>query len=128
MFRTGLARSIIAALALALVVGPTGTARADIALAKAAFKRAQGEFAAGDFTKALASYQAAYNAKPLAGFHFNIAQCHRNLGDHQQAIVHYEKYLAKSRNPQLSAEATQLLEQSRAALEEQRAAAETVAV
>jgi tetratricopeptide (TPR) repeat protein len=63
-------------------------------VARAHFKRAEAAFNLGKFEEALASYQAAYEAKALPGFLFNIAQCHRNLGNHERALFFYRRYLA----------------------------------
>ena len=41
----------------------------------------------------LVEYEAAYERKPLPGFLYNIAQCHRNLGNYKQAIFGYRNYL-----------------------------------
>jgi hypothetical protein len=62
--------------------------------ARAHFQKAEKAFNGGIFDEALAAYQAAYEAKPLPGFLFNIAQCHRNLGDHERALFFYRRYLA----------------------------------
>jgi hypothetical protein len=64
------------------------------AAARAHFKRAEAAFNLGKFDDALAAYQAAYETKPLPGFLFNIAQCHRNLGNHERALFFYRRYLA----------------------------------
>jgi tetratricopeptide (TPR) repeat protein len=57
------------------------------------FETAEKLFALGRFDAALTEYEAAYEAKPLAGFLFNIGQCHRNLGDYDAAIFSFKKYL-----------------------------------
>ena len=66
----------------------------------AAMKRAQGHFrkgeklfALGRFEDALGEYQKAFEEYPLPEFLFNIGQCHRNLGDYDQAIFSFRKYL-----------------------------------
>jgi tetratricopeptide (TPR) repeat protein len=66
----------------------------------AATKRAQGHFrkgeklfALGRFEDALTEYQAAFEEYPLPEFLFNIGQCHRNLGDFDEAIFSFRKYL-----------------------------------
>jgi len=64
------------------------------AAARAHFKRAEAAFNLGKFEEALAAYQAAYETKPLPGFLFNIAQCHRNMGNHERALFFYRRYLA----------------------------------
>ena len=50
-------------------------------------------FALGKFDDALDEYQKAFDAKPMPDFLFNIGQCYRNLGDYQQAIFSFKKYL-----------------------------------
>ena len=57
------------------------------------FDRAVKLFALGKFDEALDEYQKAFEAKPLPAFLFNIGQCYRNLGDYQQAIFSYKKFL-----------------------------------
>lgn len=57
------------------------------------FDRAEKLFALGKFEDALDEYQKAFDAKPLPAFLFNIGQCYRNLGDYQQAIFSYKKFL-----------------------------------
>jgi tetratricopeptide (TPR) repeat protein len=65
-----------------------------------ALRRAQQHFYAGEklfalgrFADALTAYQAAFEAKPLPEFLFNIGQCHRNLGNYEAAIFSFRKYL-----------------------------------
>jgi len=57
------------------------------------FDAAERLFALGRFTEALREYEAAFEAKPLPAFLFNIGQCHRNLGDYAAAIFSFRKYL-----------------------------------
>ena len=61
--------------------------------AKRHFDRGEKLFALGKFDEALDEYQKAFDAKPLPGFLFNIGQCYRNLGDLEQAIFSFKKYL-----------------------------------
>ena len=61
--------------------------------AKRHFERGEKLFALGKFDEALDEYQKAFDAKPLPGFLFNIGQCYRNLGDYDQAIFSFKKYL-----------------------------------
>ncbi len=84
---------VIGFLGVALVGAP---ARADDAATRSAKKHyARGEklFALGKFDKALDEYQQAFDAKPLPDFLYNIGQCYRNLGDLEQAIFSFKKYL-----------------------------------
>src|SRR3954469_10759713 len=62
--------------------------------ARALFQRAEMSFNLGKFPEALNDYQAAYQAKPLSGFLFNIAQCYRNMGNYERARFFYRRYLA----------------------------------
>jgi len=57
------------------------------------FERGEKLFALGRFDDALEEYQTAFDAKPLPGFLYNIGQCYRNLGDYDQAIFSFKKYL-----------------------------------
>jgi tetratricopeptide (TPR) repeat protein len=61
--------------------------------ARRLFQEAELSFNVGKFPEALASYQAAYEAKPLPGFLFNIAQCYRNMGDYERARFFFRRYL-----------------------------------
>jgi tetratricopeptide (TPR) repeat protein len=66
----------------------------DARAARAHFQRAEKAFSMGKFDDALKGYEAAYEAKPLPGLLFNIAQCHRNLTNPERAIFFYQRYLA----------------------------------
>jgi tetratricopeptide (TPR) repeat protein len=57
------------------------------------FERGEKLFALGKFDEALDEYQKAFDAKPIPDFLFNIGQCYRNLGDYDQAIFSFKKYL-----------------------------------
>lgn len=81
---------------LGLVLALARPAHAEDAATKAARKHfAKGEklFQLGKFDEALVEYEAAYEQKSLPGFLYNIAQCHRNLGNYKQAIFGYRSYL-----------------------------------
>jgi tetratricopeptide (TPR) repeat protein len=80
-------------LLVALALTSTGVLDAE-QVARRHFERAERFYAVGRFDDALGEYEAAYEAKPLAGFLFNIGQCHRNLGDLKAAVFSFRKYLA----------------------------------
>jgi tetratricopeptide (TPR) repeat protein len=61
--------------------------------ARELFRKAEISFNLGKFADALSDYQAAYEAKPLAGFLFNIAQCYRHMGNYERARFFYRRYL-----------------------------------
>jgi tetratricopeptide (TPR) repeat protein len=78
------------------VAVPVRSAHADDPATRAArrhFERGEKLFALGKFDEALEEYQTAFDAKPLPGFLYNIGQCYRNLGDYEQAIFSFKKYL-----------------------------------
>jgi tetratricopeptide (TPR) repeat protein len=90
--------------------------------ARALFKRAELNFNLLKFAEALSDYQAAYQAKPLPGFLFNIAQCHRNMGQYERARFFFRRYLVldprtanRPKVEDLIAEMTRLLEKQEAA-------------
>ena len=90
-------RALVAGLAVGLFLSVlAGSARADDVEkdARRLFQRAELSFNVGKFAEALTDYQAAYQAKPLPGFLFNIAQCYRNLGDQERARFFFRRYLA----------------------------------
>ena len=60
------------------------------------FKGAQAAYNLGQFEKALEGYSAAYEAKPLPAFLFNIAQCHKQLGRWERAGFFYKRFLSLS--------------------------------
>ncbi len=62
--------------------------------ARELFQRAEKSFNLGQFADALADYQAAYEAKPLPAFLFNIAQCYRNMQNYERARFFFRRYLA----------------------------------
>lgn len=78
------------------VAVPARTAGADDPATRAArrhFERGEKLFALGKFDEALEQYESAFDAKPLPAFLYNIGQCYRNLGDYDQAIFSFKKYL-----------------------------------
>jgi tetratricopeptide (TPR) repeat protein len=61
--------------------------------AKRHFDRGQKLFTLGKFDEALDEYQKAYDASPIPDFLYNIGQCHRNLGNYEQAIFSFKRFL-----------------------------------
>jgi tetratricopeptide (TPR) repeat protein len=108
--------------AVALVVAPL-SARADDpeALARAKFAEGNIAYDLAEFQKALDAYSEAYRLRPLPGFLFNIAQCHRQLGHPERAAFFYRRYLALSKEEPPNAALTRELiaEMDRAVRKEQ---------
>jgi tetratricopeptide (TPR) repeat protein len=91
-----LGRRLVVAFAIIVTIG-SGAARAagdEEKQARALYESAEKKFNVGKFAEALTDYQAAYEAKPLPGFLFNIAQCYRNLGNYERARFFFRRYLS----------------------------------
>lgn len=73
----------------------TSSAFADKALDRARehFDNAQSAYAKGDYDKAAAEFELAYNARAFPQFLFNIGAAHEKAKRFQQAIDYYERYL-----------------------------------
>ena len=85
----------VTALAVAMMFGAARAGEdAQTKIAKKHFYAGEKLFALGRFSDALKEYEAAFDAKPLPAFLFNIGQCHRNLHDYDAAIFSYRKYLS----------------------------------
>jgi len=112
----GLVALSVLAAGLTVAPGParaqgTGPETADVAArnARREFQRAEAAFNLGKFEQALAGYEAAYQAKPLPALLFNIAQCHRHLGNSDRALFFYRRYLALDPNSPNRATVEQLI-------------------
>jgi tetratricopeptide (TPR) repeat protein len=81
---------------LALLVAPL--ARADKAAAREAYQEGSRYYDLAEYQAALESFKKAYLQYEEPSFLFNIAQCYRQLGDRNQAIVFYRSYLRKDPN------------------------------
>ena len=91
--------------------------------ALAHFEMAKRLFDVREYGKALEEYKAAYIAKPDPAFLFNIGQCHRKLGQNEQALDFFQQFLRKApandpNRPQVEARIAdiRLEEQAKAAL------------
>jgi tetratricopeptide (TPR) repeat protein len=70
----------------------------DPAAARAHYAKATRLYEVGEYQQALAEFKAAHLAKPDSAFLYNIAQCHRQMGDLGQAVVMYKRYLVATPN------------------------------
>ncbi|MCU0696570.1 MAG: tetratricopeptide repeat protein [Myxococcaceae bacterium] len=64
--------------------------------ARGLFGEAQTAYDVGEFERALTLYSDAYKLKALPGFLFNIAQCHRQLGNYERAAFFYGRFIDNS--------------------------------
>jgi tetratricopeptide (TPR) repeat protein len=81
-----------------VIVSPTWAQSNSTSRAQKHYLKGEKLFSLGQFDDALKQYQAAYDAEPFPEFLFNMAQCHRNLGDYEQAVDQYREYLDKKPN------------------------------
>ncbi len=103
LIRSATDASLSVGLALLLALSPFA-AHADPASetkAKALYKDGMKAYDVGDFSAALELYSDAYKLAPLPGFLFNIAQCHRQLSNFEQAAFFYGRFVdtSKARAP-----------------------------
>jgi len=61
--------------------------------ARGLYVQGRTQYNLGRFRQALALFSKAYQIAPLSGFLFNIAQCHRFMGNHKRAVFFYRGYL-----------------------------------
>ena len=106
-------RAVSSALLVVALALPRTAVAQDAVDARALYGRGEQAFDRGDFATALAYFRSAYELAPLPGFHFNIAQCHRRLGQWREAAQHYESYLAEVPDAPNRADALALLEETR---------------
>lgn len=92
--------------------------------ARAKFGSAQAAYEVGKFEKALELYGEAYNLKPLPAFLFNMAQCHKQLGNFERALFFYRRFLAQAP----AGTDTETVEQLIAAMEQRQAQKEQLAL
>ena len=85
------------ALALQLILLSAGTAHAatprERRASRAAFEQAQKHYAAERYAEALDGYSEAHRLMPMPAFIFNMAQCQRLMGKHEEALALYERFL-----------------------------------
>jgi hypothetical protein len=94
------------------------TANADVAEAKVHYEKGLALYQLGEYRRALDEFKEAHIAKPDPAFLYNIAQCFRQLGDAENALAFYRRYLSAAPQGSLRAEVekrTQDLEATRAA-------------
>jgi len=88
-------KSLGAAVALSVVLIAGGVARGDANSEKARAHFQQGDtyFKLDRYANALQEFEQAYLAKQDPSFLYNIAQCHRLMGNRVEAIRFYKRYL-----------------------------------
>jgi tetratricopeptide (TPR) repeat protein len=85
---------LAAAVVLTLFASPSAHADpARLREARAHYEQAVAHYNLDEYAPALAEFREAYRIKPDPSFLFNIAQCHRRLGQNEAALDYYRKYL-----------------------------------
>jgi hypothetical protein len=85
---------------LCLILGSASPtfAQDDLHSAKAHYAKATRLYEVGEYGQAIGEFKAAHLAKPDPSFLYNIAQCHRQLGEFEQAVTLYKRFLGASPN------------------------------
>jgi tetratricopeptide (TPR) repeat protein len=107
------------ALSLVLALAPSAWAE-DRAAARAAYLRGTQHYDLSEYDQALESFKEAYRNFEEPTFLFNIAQCYRQLGNHEKALRFYRTYLIKMPNAPNREEVRQLIAQLNRAIEEEK--------
>jgi tetratricopeptide (TPR) repeat protein len=105
-----------------LVPGVGSAWAMDKAKARAAYRSGSQHYDLGEFAEALADFKEAYRNFEEPIFLFNIAQCHRQLGQIDLAIRFFRTYLAKAPTAQNRAAVEDTLDKLKVEQEKQAAA------
>lgn len=113
-----------AALLAAVLLAAAGAEDPSLDVARSLATQAQSEYDLGHFAAALKSYEQLYQLKPVTSVLFNVAQCHRKLGQLKEAADLYRSFLIHA-DPESreAAKAQELLGQVEDALRQQEAVA-----
>jgi tetratricopeptide (TPR) repeat protein len=112
-----LAATLLALLQLTVL---SGAARADDqTAARQAYVEGRRQYNLGQYQAALEAFKQAYLKYESPAFLYNIAQCHKGLGQRREAIDFYQRYLRLSENPPDRPEVEQIIATLRA--EDERA-------
>jgi hypothetical protein len=84
---------LLHAIVVVLCLAPR-LARADAAQARVHFDRGRAFFEVSEYRNAIAEFKAAHIEKPDPAFLYNIAECHRRLGEGAEALQFYRRFLA----------------------------------
>lgn len=86
----------IVACGFALASSARPAAAADSSPGRAAYAEGEKQFLAGDYRGAMTSFKNGYLQTQDPAFLLNIAQCHRSLGENQEAVMMFRLYLKSS--------------------------------
>lgn len=110
-------RHVILAVAVAVASLHAAPAHANKrSQAMAQFEQGEKLYTKGKYEMALKAFQRAYKLEAVPLLFVNIAQCHRQLGNHEAAIASLERYLEAEPEADNRAEIEELLASERALL------------
>lgn len=84
------------------------------------FRAGQTAYDKGDYERALSAFSTAYGLQPIPSLLFDIAQCHRQLGNYERAAVFYQQYLELSPGTQNAAVVRTLLSEMQSSEKEKK--------
>ena len=90
------ARVVIAGVVLGVAFASATPARAADEVAAAHYKKGRSLYNVSEYRGALEEFKAAYVVHEDPALLYNIAQCHRMLGNHREAITFYKRFLGES--------------------------------
>jgi tetratricopeptide (TPR) repeat protein len=109
-------------LALVLLgLGPS-PARADLAKATAHFEKGTRLYSVGEYAEALKEFKAGYVEEADASFVYNVAQCYRQLGQLNQALFSYRRFLSLAPDTPLRPDVERKIGELESEVRQQRAA------
>ena len=87
------ARWVLVAVTMALAALWSAPAAADPTRARAHFDLAKRYFEVNEYRRAMDEFKVAYVEEPDPAFLYNIAECHRRLGEVPDALIFYRRFL-----------------------------------
>lgn len=111
-----LRRCLLVLAGCAVVLAAPARADDSVSPAKKAFEEANAEYALGHYEIALAKFEEAFRLTQKGAILFNIAQCHRQLKQFEQASTTYRSFLRLEPGHARSKDAKRLLAEVDAAL------------
>ena len=79
-----------------LLVGASRPAAADGTQARTHYERGRSYFQLGEYRKAIDEFKAAHVEKNDPAYLYNIAECHRQLGEAKDAVIFYRRFIGLS--------------------------------
>ncbi len=96
------------------------SAKDSVGAARAHFKQGRTHYQLGEYREALKEFKDAYLLKQDASFLYNIAQCHRQLGELSDAVKLYSSYLREAPDAPNRAEVERQIRDLKTAIEQKR--------